>query len=179
MIFTSNFLFDLGRVLGLVGVQPNDNQIEIPARIQAVTRFIGPLEDCRTPGNGPISTFNLPGILIGVNAGSGAINQSLLTMTKGIWRFSIQGSCGSDYGQAAVAEFDALLTLEYPVSGTFITLMGFIATGAAAAPQVQASVRELEISIPVDGAIIRRKATQNAAGQHLNAAFALLVTKIL
>lgn len=176
MLFNSNLLATLGRAIGLSAPTPGDTDITIPPLLQGVITPIPPLDSTAISGSADVQTtaFNTSTFLTVTNGGAAANNMA--TLSKGLWRFYVDGTYSSNYGPLA-GFADMNLSIVYG-TGT-VYLMSFQAGGAAAAPTVQSKVRQIDILIPVDGAILRWNYNANGAGQTQTGTFTIVCQRLL
>lgn len=158
-------------------MEPDDSDIQVPDTVSPVVQIPFPLDLPNvTSTTDPINSSFYQVSTMSVVAGSGQISNTHATLTKGLWKFYVQGSYSSNY--ADVNLFNQFIYLLSPV-GVLVILLGFQSAGAAAAPTGQACSNTVEILLPADGWSLRSLARNNLAGQNSNGTFVVNANRIL
>jgi len=174
---TNNLLFELARSIENGNPENQDSYLTVGDDVQAVVslRSVCDVPFLLSASAVNRSSFNANAD-INVNAASGAVSTTIATIGKGLWEFDCFGSMNSNYVDTS-ATFEQRIHLVW-ASG-IIVLIGFKASGAAAAPVAQSGSRRLTVLVPVSNAILVKVGNNNAAGQNCNSFFSIFANRLL
>lgn len=165
MITTSNLLFELARSIKNGTPEVSDSDLQVQDNISPVMLLVSPHDSMSIPStsNANEGSFHTVAAL-NVIAASGALNNLIATLSKGLWRFNFHMAFTSNYLTSA-SQFEHYINLQYTGGLGSMPMIGVLPGGSAANPQAQVVTRTVDILIPVEGAQLRSVAQNNAAGQ--------------
>jgi hypothetical protein len=170
----SNFVLDLARCLSNGLPDAEDSLLDVAAGVLPTIELQSPLETNVVGSSLDVQNgtcFQTSPITL--NGAAGPVNQLLLTLAKGLWRFDVSLSIASNF--ASVGPFVAL-QLTFPAGG--FNLISCPAGGAAAAPVITSLSRTFKILLPRT-VTISAVVSATIAGQSVNGHVDILATKLL